>query len=85
MLGLHREGDAEFVRELECALGAEQDEDGSFAGSPMRTAGTLNLLDDLRATGSHHARQPLSTLRPAVAARLRPRQGHPAGQTDHAL
>jgi hypothetical protein len=52
MLGLHREDDVEFVCELVGTLAAEQDQDGSFGGSPMRTAGTLNLLDDLRATGS---------------------------------
>ena len=52
MLGLHREDDLAFVRELESKLAAEQGADGSFAGSPMRTAGTLNLLDDLRTAGS---------------------------------
>jgi hypothetical protein len=52
MLGLQREGDATFVRRLEGTLAAEQDADGSFGGSPIRTAGTLNLLDDLRASAS---------------------------------
>jgi hypothetical protein len=52
MLGMQREGDAAFVRHLENALAAEQDAKGSFGGSPIRTAGTLNLLDDLRADAS---------------------------------
>jgi hypothetical protein len=52
MLGLHRKDDAENVQELASTLAAGQDKDGSFGKSPMRTAGTLNLLDDLRATES---------------------------------
>jgi hypothetical protein len=52
MLGLHHEDDAAFVLDLVGALAAEQGEDGSFAQSSMRTAGTLNLLDDLRAIES---------------------------------
>jgi hypothetical protein len=52
MLGLHREDDAAFVLKQEKTLAAEQDADGSFGSSPLRTAGTLNLLDDLRATAS---------------------------------
>jgi len=52
MLGLHREDDVQYVLELVGTLAAEQGEDGSFAASPMRTAGTLNLLDDLRAPES---------------------------------
>jgi hypothetical protein len=51
LLSLHRDGDAELVCTLEDRLADEQNEDGSFAGSSMRTAGTLNLLDDLRAIG----------------------------------
>jgi len=51
-LGLHREGDAEAVRALEAQLAAEQRTDGSFEDSPMRTAGVLNLLDDLQAAHS---------------------------------
>lgn len=51
LLGLEREGDAEAVRDLVRELAGEQEADGSFAGSPMKTAGVLNLLDDLRADG----------------------------------
>jgi hypothetical protein len=51
-LGLHGEGDAGAVRALEAQLAAEQRADGSFADSPMRTAGVLNLLDDLCAERS---------------------------------
>jgi len=50
LLGLCREGDASTVHRLEHELAAEQGADGSFGGSPLRTAGVLNLLDDLRAT-----------------------------------
>lgn len=49
-LGLHHEDDGAFVHVLAGRLDAEQCKDGSFGSSPMRTAGTLNLLDDLRAT-----------------------------------
>jgi hypothetical protein len=52
LLSLEREGDAEAVRDLARQLAGEQTADGSFAGSPMKTAGVLNLLDDLRASGS---------------------------------
>jgi hypothetical protein len=52
MLGLHREDDDTFVLEWIGRLAVKQNEDGSFAQSPMRTAGTLNLLDDLRAPES---------------------------------
>ena len=51
LLGLEREGDVEVVRDLVCGLAGEQEADGSFAGSPMKTAGALNLLDDLSASG----------------------------------
>jgi hypothetical protein len=50
LLGLCREDDASTVCQLERKLATEQGADGSFGGSPMRTAGVLNLLDDLRAT-----------------------------------
>jgi hypothetical protein len=50
LLGLYREGDAGTVREIERELAAKQGVDGGLGGSPMRTAGALNLLDDLRAT-----------------------------------
>ncbi len=49
LLGLAREGDAEVVGALELELFKEQHRDGSFDGSPMKTAGVMNLLDDLRA------------------------------------
>ena len=52
MLGLQREGDAAFVRRLEGTIAAEQGPEGSFGASPIRTAGALNLLDDLRASAS---------------------------------
>jgi hypothetical protein len=52
LLGLHREGDEEVVRALERELAREQLAGGSFENSPMKTAGVLNLLDDLRAGGS---------------------------------
>ena len=49
LLGLDRYGDGEAVAELERSLDGEQLSDGSFSSSPMRTAGVLNLLPDLRA------------------------------------
>lgn len=52
LLGLSREGDAKLVHTVEGRLVAEQFEDGSFEQSPMKTAGMLNLLDDLRAGSS---------------------------------
>jgi hypothetical protein len=52
LLGIHREGDAEAVKTLARELADEQQADGSFAGSPMKTAGVLNLLDDVRADGA---------------------------------
>ena len=48
LLGLSRDGDERFVTAVVRALAHEQRPDGSFDGSPMRTAGVLNLLDDLR-------------------------------------
>ncbi len=50
-LGFDRDGDAAFVRALAVDLESKQQENGSFADSPMRTAGTLNLLADLRTQG----------------------------------
>ena len=59
LLGLDREGDAEVVQVLVRELADEQVADGSFAGSfarsPMKTAGALNLLDDLHADGAGDA------------------------------
>jgi hypothetical protein len=51
-LDLHRKGDTEAARALEAQLAAAQRPDGGFEDSPMRTAGVLNLLDDLQATRS---------------------------------
>jgi len=50
-LGLGCDGDAAFVRALVVDLEEEQQGNGSFADSPMRTAGTLVLLADLRTEG----------------------------------
>jgi len=55
-LGLDCDGDAAFVRALVADLEGEQKGNGSFAGSPMRTAGTLILLADLRAQGAEDLR-----------------------------
>ena len=52
MLGLGRDGDEKAVHALERNLAKTQLRDGSFEQSPMKTAGVLNHLDDLRATGS---------------------------------
>ena len=52
LLGLHCDGDEEEVSELERSYAGSQLRDGSFQQSPMKTAGILNLLDDLRASGS---------------------------------
>jgi hypothetical protein len=51
-LHLHREGDQRAVCALERDFAAEQEPNGSFGGSLLRTAGVLNLLDDLRAQRS---------------------------------
>ena len=52
LLNLRHEDDAESVRQLERKLASTQSQDGSFEQSPMKTAGVLNLLDDLKATAS---------------------------------
>ena len=52
LLDLDCPGDAETVAALVRDLGGEQGTDGSLAKSPMKTAGALNLLDDLDAAGS---------------------------------
>jgi len=52
LLGLRCEGDSEAVRSLMLELSRAQSQSGSFAGSPIKTAGVLNLLDDLGAIGS---------------------------------
>ena len=49
-LGLERDGDDRAVSVLEHSYQRAQLADGSFSHSPMKTAGVLNLLDDLRAT-----------------------------------
>ena len=48
-LGLDREGDESYVLEMRRDLAASQLPDGSFDGSLLKTAGVLNLLDDIRA------------------------------------
>jgi len=52
LLGLHRDGDEEEVRELGRSYADSQLRDGSFQQSPMKTAGILNLLDDLKVSDS---------------------------------
>jgi len=52
LLGLDREGDEQAVNVLVGDLSKVQLDDGSFEQSPMKTAGVLNLLDDLRASSS---------------------------------
>jgi len=52
LLDLGRDDDAEAVHKLESRLSNAQEQDGSFQQSPMKTAGVLNLLDDLKATES---------------------------------
>ena len=54
LLRVHREGDEKSVRATERKLAKAQLPDGSFGHSPMKTAGVLNLLDDLRAEGVPH-------------------------------
>jgi len=52
LLGIDLREDADAVHALERDLAESQLKDGSFAQSPMKTAGLLNLLDDLRASDS---------------------------------
>jgi hypothetical protein len=52
LLCLSRGGDADAVRAAEDRLDRDQHPDGSFEHSPMKTAGVLNLLDDLQADRS---------------------------------
>jgi hypothetical protein len=51
-LGIERDGDTETIHTLERRLLGEQQADGSFAHSPIKTAGVLNLIDDLQTAGS---------------------------------
>jgi hypothetical protein len=51
-LGLEREGDDEAAAAWVRELAARQGADGSFDGSPIATAGVLNLVVDLRVPGS---------------------------------
>jgi hypothetical protein len=51
-LGLQRDGDLPAVRSLEREFAAAQAPDGSLEHSLLRTAGMLNLLDDLNAAHS---------------------------------
>ncbi len=48
LLGLSRAGDEHAATSVARALAQEQRPDGSFDGSPMKTAGVLNFLDDLQ-------------------------------------
>jgi hypothetical protein len=52
LLGLRRDGDDEEMSALERELAKAQLREGSFERSPMKTAGTLKLLNDLRAKES---------------------------------
>lgn len=52
LLGLRRQEDEEAIRMLQIELARDQLGDGSFEQSPMKTAGVLNLLDDLKTTTS---------------------------------
>jgi len=54
LLNLDREGDEKVVRAIERRLAGNQLGDGSFEQSPMKTAGVLNLLDDLKPTSTMH-------------------------------
>lgn len=47
-LDLDREGDSQRVLEMRRGFTASQSSDGSFDHSPLKTAGVLNLLADLR-------------------------------------
>ncbi len=51
-LGLKRDGDLEWANVVASDLASEQLDDGSFDHSPLRTAGILNLLSDIRAKNS---------------------------------
>ncbi len=51
-LGLHREDDEETVKSVELRLSKAQLPDGSFEHSLIKTAGVLNLLDDLKSFSS---------------------------------
>lgn len=55
MLGLYCEGDVKVVLALERDLLEEQQTDGSFEHSLLKTAGVLNMLDDLGAGQSTEA------------------------------
>lgn len=50
LLRLRRHEDEEAVAALQLELARDQLADGSFEQSPIRTAGVLNLLDDLCAS-----------------------------------
>jgi len=52
MLDLHREDDENAINALEYELSTEQLQDGFFEQSLMKTAGILNLLNDLKAINS---------------------------------
>lgn len=52
LLNWGKREDENVVDALRLQLEREQQADGSFEHSPMKTAGVLNLLDDLRGSGS---------------------------------
>lgn len=47
-LNLHRDGDQEAARSIELQFSTAQLADGSFQHSVIKTAGVLNLIDDLK-------------------------------------
>ena len=57
LAGIDERGDEDVVQALLRRLTRAQRADGSFEGSVMKTAGILNLLDDLRATQAEELTQ----------------------------
>ena len=52
LLGIDLEGDTDEVGAIGKEFSRDQARDGSFEQSPLKTAGILNLLNDLKATAS---------------------------------
>ena len=77
-LDIDLEGDAEEVSALERALAKSQSADGSFEQSAMKTAGVLNLLDDLRAS---HSREIVSRAAAYLIALLESQPGYERART----
>jgi len=72
LLGLRRQGDEEAAHALQIEFARDQLADGSFEQSPMKTAGVLNLLDDLKVPASERLIAPavsylISVLEPQPA------------------